>query len=274
MNDMFNLNGKNIVITGAAGLLGNEYALAILDQGGNPILIDINLKALNIQKKKLDKIYNTNLLVMKVDITKEKQVKACKKKIVNKFKKIDGLINNAALNPKVENNKKNNFSRLEKFKLENWNKEIDIGLKGSFLCAKYIGTEIAKNPNGGSIINISSDLGLISPDQRLYKKKGVKKNNQPVKPITYSVIKSGLVGLTKYLATYWPEQNVRCNVVCPGGVKSGQSREFLEKVSNLIPLNRLANKNEFNSTIVYLLSDSSQYVNGAIISIDGGRTIW
>ena len=92
--------------------------------------------------------------------------------------------------------------------------------------------------------------------------------------ITYSVIKSGLVGLTKYLATYWPEQNVRCNVVCPGGVKSGQSREFLEKVSNLIPLNRLANKNEFNSTIVYLLSDSSQYVNGAIISIDGGRTIW
>ncbi len=255
--------------------MGNEYALSILEQKGNPILLDINKRALDKQKNILEKKYNTNLLTLNVDITDEKQVKKCTKKITKIFKKIDGLINNAAINPKIENNNNNNnFSRLENFSVKNWEREIDVGLKGSFLCAKHIGSQIAKNRKGGSIINISSDLGLISPDQRLYEKKGLDINNQPVKPVTYSIIKSGLIGLTKYLATYWPDKNVRCNVICPGGVESGQPKQFIEKVSNLIPLNRLADQNEFNSTIIYLLSDSSQYINGATISIDGGRSSW
>ena len=273
-DNMFDLSDKNIVITGSAGLLGNEYATAILQHNGNPILIDLNKKALEQQRKILEEKFKKRLLVLKVDISNEKQVKNCTTEIIKRFKKIDGLINNAAINPKIEDKKNTNFSRLEKFSIKKWNEEIDVGLKGSFLCAKYLGAQIAKNKFGGSIINISSDLGLISPDQRLYKRNGIKKNNQPVKPVTYSVIKSGLIGLTRYLATYWSQQNVRCNVVCPGGVLSGQSKEFLDKVNKLIPLNRLANKNEFNSTIIYLLSDSSKYVNGAIISIDGGRAIW
>ena len=149
-----------------------------------------------------------------------------------------------------------------------------MGLTGSFLCSKYYGQKISKNINGGSIVNISSDLGLIAPDQRLYKIDNVENSLQNVKPVTYSVIKSGLIGLTRYLATYWAEEGVRCNAMCPGGVENGQSEYFLEKVSSRIPMNRLARPNEYQGTLVWMLSDASSYLNGAIIAVDGGRTTW
>ena len=151
---------------------------------------------------------------------------------------------------------------------------IYVGLAGSFLCAKYYGFEISKNPNGGSIINISSDLGLMAPDQRLYSKPGLSEDQQPVKPITYSVVKTGLIGLTRYLATYWAEKNVRCNAICPGGVENGQPEEFLKDVSSRIPMNRLAKADEYQGTLLWMLSDASSYLNGAIVSVDGGRTAW
>jgi len=151
---------------------------------------------------------------------------------------------------------------------------LKVGLTGSFLCAKYFGNYISQNKNGGSIINISSDLGLIAPDQRLYYQDGVLSELQNVKPVTYSVVKSGLIGLTKYISTYWPDKNVRSNVICPGGVENGQSEDFINQVSNRIPLGRLAKKDEYQSSIVWMLSDSSSYLNGAVIAIDGGRTAW
>lgn len=117
-------------------------------------------------------------------------------------------------------------------------------------------------------------LRLISPDQRLYAEKGVLDELQPVKPITYSIIKTGLIGLTRYLSTYWISKNVRCNAICPGGVENGQSQDFLNNVNSRIPMNRLAKPDEYQGTLVWMLSDASSYLNGAIVAVDGGRTAW
>ena len=142
------------------------------------------------------------------------------------------------------------------------------------LCSKYFGFEMAKSSKGGIILNIASDLSVISPYQKLYEKSKSSKNNQPVKPIAYSVVKHGLIGLTKYLSTYWPEQNVRCNAISLGAVYSNQPQKFIEKIRNLIPLNRLAEKNEYKSTIQFLCSDASSYMTGQNIIVDGGRSVW
>ncbi len=271
---MFNLDKKIIVITGAAGLLGRNHTHAVAAHGGIPVLIDINKKGLLELNEEIEKIYNISCEVHVIDITNENELKKNARQIFKKYKKIDGLVNNAAINPHVTNSKNTNFSRLENFKLSTWQKEIDVGLTGAFLCTKYYGYYISINKKGGSIINISSDLGLIAPDQNLYSKKNISKNKQPVKPVTYSVIKSGMIGLTKYISTYWADSNVRCNVLCPGGVLNDQKNDFLEKIYERIPLKRLANPNEYQSTLVWMLSDSSSYLNGAIIPVDGGRTAW
>jgi NAD(P)-dependent dehydrogenase (short-subunit alcohol dehydrogenase family) len=209
-----------------------------------------------------------------VDITNETQVAENVNLLVEEYGKIDGLVNNAANNPKMEDDKEKNFTRLENFLLDAWNQDIAVGLTGAFLCAKHYGYQISKNPLGGSIVNISSDLGVIAPDQRLYMQDGLPNEKQNVKPITYSVVKSGMIGLTKYLATYWTDKNVRCNAMCPGGIKNNQSEEFLNRVKSRIPMNRLAESDEYQSTLLWMLSDASSYLNGSIISVDGGRSVW
>tara|TARA_B100001250_G_C19790620_1_gene786330 strand:+ start:286 stop:1107 length:822 start_codon:yes stop_codon:yes gene_type:complete len=271
---LFSLKGKVIVITGASGLLGKEHIAAIANQGGIPVLIDLNQEELNRQVLELRKRFSTEFFGLSVDITNEEKVKRSCLEIVNKYGKIDGLINNASNNPKVENSKSKSFSRIENFSMEDWKKDLDVGLKGSFLCIKYFGFEISKNPLGGSIINISSDLGLIAPDQSLYKIDGLSDNHQPVKPVTYSVVKSGIIGLTRYVSTYWADKGVRCNALCPGGVENKQDVNFINKLKTKVPMNRMAKKNEYRGSIIYLLSDASSYVNGAIIVADGGRTVW
>ena len=126
----------------------------------------------------------------------------------------------------------------------------------------------------GIIVNIASDLSIIAPDQRIYREDNLEDNMQPVKPITYSVVKSGLIGLTKYLATYWADQGIRVNALSPGGVFAYQSEEFIDKLTNLIPMGRMANSDEYNSAIVFLCSDDSSYMTGNNLIIDGGRTCW
>ena len=133
---------------------------------------------------------------------------------------------------------------------------------------------MSKDSNGGVILNIASDLSVISPDQRLYHKNGISQDMQPVKPVTYSVIKAGLIGLTKYLATYWTASNIRCNALSPGGVYNGQPEEFVKKLSALIPLGRMASADEYRSAVQFLCSDASSYMNGQNIVIDGGRSTW
>ena len=274
LEDIFRLNDKVIVVTGASGLLGEKHAEAIACYGGTPVLIDLSEDKINKTVEQLNKKYNVNSMGYVVDVTDEEAVKKNVSEVIQKYGKIDGLINNAANNPKVEDSENINFSRLENFPENVWNDDLDVGLKGAFLCAKYYGYEISKNPKGGSILNISSDLGLIAPDQDLYLVEGLPPEKQAVKPVTYSVVKTGIIGLTRYLATYWSKNNVRSNAICPGGVDNNQNEEFISKVSEKIPLGRLANVNEYQGTVVWILSDASSYLNGAIIPIDGGRTAW
>ena len=274
LNTLFRLEGKVIVITGANGLLGKKHAEAVAAYGGNPILLDLSQEAVDGYANLLNEKYGVKSLGFSVNITDEQQIEENSNLLIKHYGKIDGLVNNAANNPKVEDSSEKNFSRLENFPLDVWNEDIAVGLTGAFLCSKHYGYKISQNHNGGSIVNISSDLGLMSPDQRLYVKQGLSKKLQPVKPITYSIVKTGMIGLTRYLATYWAEQNVRCNAICPGGVENGQPEEFLKEVSLRIPMNRLASSDEYQGTLLWMLSEASSYLNGAIVPVDGGRTSW
>ena len=274
LSNLFRLDGKVIVITGALGLLGRKHAEAVASCGGVPVLLDLSKNAVEILVNKIKNDYQVDSIGFKVDITNESQVRLNAIAIFERYGKIDGLINNAANNPKVEDSSDKNFSRLENFSLESWNQDLSVGLTGAFLCAKHYGYYISQNTAGGSIINISSDLGLIAPDQRLYAKPGLKDEDQPVKPVSYSVIKTGLIGLTRYLSTYWAEKNVRCNAICPGGVENGQSEIFIDSVSSKIPMGRLARSNEYQGTLIWMLSDASSYLNGSVIAVDGGRSSW
>ena len=222
MKDLFTLKNKVIIITGACGLLGKVYVNIIAQYGGTPILIDLDIDSINQLVYEINNKYKVNSKGYSVNITREKEVKDNCIEIIKEYKKIDGIINNAANNPKVEDSNNLKFSRLENFNLDQWNNDLDVSLKGSFLCIKHYGYQISKNPKGGSIINISSDLGLIAPNQNLYKINGLSEDQQPVKPVTYSIAKSGLIGLTRYVSTYWAHKKVRCNTICPGGIENNQ----------------------------------------------------
>lgn len=274
LNSIFTLKDKVIIITGSAGLLGRQHADIIASAGGIPILLDLYREPVEKLAEDLAQKYGTKALGFSVNITKEEEIKQNCKDIVERFGKIDGLVNNAANNPKVEDSTEKNFSRLENFPLDVWNADLSVGLTGVFLCCKHFGYQIAKNPNGGSILNISSDLGIIAPDQRLYRKEGLPEELQAVKPVTYSAVKAGLIGLTRYLATYWADKNVRCNAICPGGMENNQNPEFIKEVTSRIPLGRMAKKDEYQGLVQFLLSDAASYMNGSIISADGGRSVW
>jgi NAD(P)-dependent dehydrogenase (short-subunit alcohol dehydrogenase family) len=272
-DNLFDLSGRVIVITGAAGLLGRQHADVIASAGGIPILLDLLLEPAEQLAQEIKSKYGVSAAGYAVDITKENKVESNTKAILEKFGKIDALVNNAANNPKVENQDGKNFSRLENFPLEVWNADVAVGLTGAFLCAKHYGTSISNNPDGGVILNISSDLGVIAPDQRLYRQPRLPDDQQPVKPVTYSVVKTGLIGLTRYLSTYWPDR-VRCNALCPGGVEAGQQEDFLKEVYARVPMERLANVDEYQGVLLFLLSEASAYLNGAILPMDGGRSVW
>jgi NAD(P)-dependent dehydrogenase (short-subunit alcohol dehydrogenase family) len=274
MHTLFSLEKMIVVVTGACGLLGRQHCEAISIAGGIPIILDIPEKDPKGYAFEINNKFGIACNGFEVDITNESEIKDCLEMILSTHGKIDGLINNAANNPQVSiENRGISFSRIENFSLEQWNKEISVGLTGSFLCTKHFGSAINANQNGGSIINISSDLGLIAPDQSLYRVHTLPDHLQPVKPVTYSVIKSGIIGLTRYTSTYWPEK-VRCNALCPGGVEHEQSNEFIKTLCQKIPLGRMARVDEYQGAIIFLLSKASSYMNGAILSIDGGRTAW
>jgi NAD(P)-dependent dehydrogenase (short-subunit alcohol dehydrogenase family) len=272
--DKFNMKNKLTIVTGGAGLLGKQHVEAIIEAGGDIVVFDINMEAMQQFASDIKNKYNKNILALKVDITKEDEILDATKSILSHFGKYpDILINNAAIDPKFEKNSKINKSRLENFDLGQWNIEIAVGLSGAMLCSKIFGTEMAKK-GYGIILNIASDLGVIAPNQSLYKQEEVSADMQNVKPVTYSVIKHGLIGLTKYLATYWADQGVRCNAFAPGGVFNNHSDEFLEKITNLIPMKRMADIDEYKASIVFLCSDASSYMNGATLNMDGGRSVW
>jgi len=269
----FDLTDRVAVITGGGGLLGRQHAAAIASAGGIPVLWDCVIDSPGLDDPNLKSTFGPRASIQKVDITSEESVKAATKEALACYGRIDILINNAANNPKMESSSGLEFSRLENFPLSQWEADLNVGLKGAFLCARTIGALMAQH-GGGVIVNIASDLAVIAPDQRLYRREGVPKDQQPVKPVTYSVVKSGLIGLTRYLATYWCDQRVRCNALSPGGVENGQPQDFVEKLSRLIPMGRMAHHNEYQGALLFLCSDASSYMNGQNLVVDGGRSCW
>lgn len=255
----FDLSEKLIILTGSEGFLAQNFIKAILSYNGKLILIDKN-------KKK--NYLNKNINFIKCNLSSEKDVKNAFLKIKKNFGDPDVLINNAALNPTTKEIRNNNFN-LEQFSKNYWDKDLNNSLTSAFLCTKYFGSIPSKKNR--CIINISSDLGLIAPNQSIYENKNRKKL---VKPVSYSVVKHGIIGLTKYTSTIWIKKNIRCNAVAFGGVFKNQDKSFVKKISRLIPMGRMAKEHEYNSTIIYLASDASSYMNGATIVVDGGRTAW
>jgi NAD(P)-dependent dehydrogenase (short-subunit alcohol dehydrogenase family) len=272
----FKLQEQVAVITGGGGLLGKQHGDTIADLGGIPVLLDIDGQRANAAAEELlAKFPLCRAVGLACDITSPEVVDATLAAIMERFNRVDILINNAANNPKVEGDGASGqqWSRLESFPLSVWDQDIAVGLTGAFLCARTFGAQMAKQ-GGGVILNISSDLGLISPDQRLYRQEGLPENQQPVKPVTYSVIKSGLLGLTRYLATYWADSGVRSNAILPGGIQTDQDQDFVKRLSALIPMGRMAREDEYKAAVAFLVSGASSYMTGAIISMDGGRTCW
>ena len=272
--DLFSLRDRVALITGGAGLLGLHHAATVLACGGIPVLMDIDEAGLHRTQNGLQEEFKQEVQTVRCDITSLVSVIAVRDEVLQKFGHIDILINNAARNPKVESSNTINFSRLENFPAEQWDLDLSVGLGGAFNCSKVFGSQMADSGRGGVIVNIASDLGVIAPDQRIYSQSHLEPHLQPVKPVTYSVVKHGLIGLTKYLATYWCEQGVRCNSLSPGGVYTNQDELFVTKLSRLIPIGRMARVDEYRGAVAFLCSDASSYMNGANLVVDGGRSVW
>jgi NAD(P)-dependent dehydrogenase (short-subunit alcohol dehydrogenase family) len=273
--ESFALRERVYLITGGAGLLGRKHAEAILEAGGVAVLTDRDPVRLGQAVDALrQRDPQARVFGVEGDITKKEDVERVVAHTLATHGRLDGLVNNAALNPKMAGGDLDaKQGRFEQYPLERWKLELEVGLTGAFLCAQVAGGEMARR-GGGSIINVASDLGIISPDQRIYRREGLPDDEQPCKPPSYSVIKGGLIVFTKYLATYWAEQNVRVNTLTPASVYDGQDWGLVEQVSQRVPLGRMSHPDEFKGALIFLLSDASSYMTGHNLVLDGGRTIW
>jgi len=261
MKNLFDLTGRIAVITGGAGFMGPKHAEIIANYGGIPVIVDLPELDPNKTAKKLSDSIKKSVVGYAADITRIEQVQGILDFVLETFGRIDILINNAANNPKVEATGLTGWARFENFPISMWDEDLNVILKGSFLCCQIIGSEMAKRKSG-VILNVASDLAVIAPDQRIYRQDGLLDDQQPVKPVTYSVAKTGLIGLTRYLATYWAYVGVRVNAISPGGVYNNQPEEFVQRLTNLIPMSRMADIAEWQGAILFLCSDASSYITG------------
>jgi NAD(P)-dependent dehydrogenase (short-subunit alcohol dehydrogenase family) len=272
--ELFDLTGRVAIVTGGAGLLGFYHGAILAAAGAHVVLLDLAAANPALRAEQIQVAHGSECLGVSADITSEASLQQARDQILAKFNRIDILINNAANNPKVETTggtMSQSWSRLENLPLHVWHDDLNVGLTGAFLCARTFGAQMVKQ-NSGVIVNVASDLSIIAPDQRLYRVDGVPEHLQPVKPVTYSVVKTALIGLTRYLATYWADANIRVNAISPGGVFNDQPEVFLSRIQELIPLGRMARKDEYQGAILFLCSDASSYMTGANLVIDGGRS--
>lgn len=271
MNNLFDLSGKTVMITGAGGLLGPKHAEAVIEFGARAIITDHHKDRAEAKAQELNEKYGNECAIpFYMDVTNKESVQ----EVVNKLDRIDVLINNAAKDPKVK--KESGLtpdSRFETMTPEYWFEGVNAALNGTFFCSQAVGNKMLQQ-GGGVILNISSDLGVIAPDQRLYRKEGVPENLQNVKPITYSAAKWAIVGMTKYLAVYFAKKNIRVNCLSPTGVYNNHPEEFVSKLSNIIPMGRMADIDEYKGAVVFLCSDASTYMTGENLVIDGGKSVW
>ena len=265
---LFDLTDKVIVLTGSAGRLGTNFSHILSEAGANVILVDVDEKKNNILEKKLRKKYSTKPFACNVDVSNQKKLSAFRNQILKKYSHIDGLVNNAFYSPRLDVER--SALKFEEFPLGLWNTVISVNLTGVFLCCQEFGKVMAKQKTGGSIVNISSIYGISGSDQRIYGK--TKLNSPP----SYAATKGAIVNLTRYLAAYWNRKNIRVNTMTLGGVldKSYMPSQFIKKYSEKTMLGRMANNDEYNGALLFLLSNASSYMTGTNLILDGGWTAW
>lgn len=271
LNTSFDLTNKTAFITGGGGLLGPKHAEAIIEFGGNVILCDIDDINTPLKAHELNEKYNRCCATYTYgNVCDKNSIESAIKNI----DKIDILINNAAKDPKIKKDGGiSNETRFENMSFEYWKDGLDAIVNGTFICSQVISNKMLES-GGGVILNIASDLSVIAPDQRIYKKDSLLEHEQPVKPITYSAAKYAVVGMTKYLAVYFADRGIRVNCLSPTGVYNDHPDDFVQKLSNIIPMGRMANINEYKGAVVFLCSSASSYMTGHNLIIDGGKTVW
>jgi NAD(P)-dependent dehydrogenase (short-subunit alcohol dehydrogenase family) len=274
---MFNLDKKVIVVIGGRGYLGRDFCYYLKKQNG--IVISADLKESSMaslkSKKKKDQ---SNIIQVDINVTKEKSVSKTIDEIIKKFGRIDVLVYSVTAKPE------DFYLPYTECSLAGWQKVIRAELDGVFLVTQRVGRQMEKQKNG-SIILLSSMYGVVGNDQRIYKganldslyanKKSSKKKKQIYSHSVYPTVKGGIISLTRYLAAYWGEKNIRVNCISPGGIEhEGENKEFVSKYSQKVPLGRKSNLDEISPAVVYLASDESSYLTGQNIIIDGGWTAW
>lgn len=260
---LFDLSDRTVLLTGAAGLLGKQYAEGLSQAGANVILSDLNYSECKKIENELRRKYKCSPFAVKVDISNEKSVKNLVETTLKRFSSIDVLINNAVF-PET---KKERSIPFEKFPLSIWNQVISVNLNGMFLCTREVG-KIMKKKKHGSVINISSIYGMIAADQRIYGKSGLNST------AAYAITKSAVLNFTRYLASYWNRTGIRVNSLTLGGVESGQDMGFIKNYSYKTMIGRMAHKDEYVGAVLFLASDASSYMTGANLVVDGGWTSW
>ncbi len=264
--NLFNLKGRTAIITGGAGLLGVKHAEAIAEMGGIPILVDLPSDRLHEAAERISYDFNVRACGLAADITRKEEVLQAVNTAFERFGEIDILINNAALTAK-ERAMEGLYAPFEDYPLELWLKALEVNLTGTFLVTQAVG-KIMRSQRSGVVVNIASDVGMISPDHRIYQDMSFNT------PIAYATTKAAILNFTRYLATYWAQYNIRVNSLSPAGVHDNQDPEFVRRLSNLIPMGRMADKDEYKGAIIFLVSDASSFMTGANLIIDGGRTSW
>jgi NAD(P)-dependent dehydrogenase (short-subunit alcohol dehydrogenase family) len=272
---LFDLTGRVAIITGGAGLLGMQYASAIAEAGGHVVIADLSQETVAKSAAEITNAYGVEAIGIQVDITQKILVTGMVDSVVKKFGQVDILINNAALTVKGGSEQaKDYFAPFEDYPVDLWEKALQVNLTGMFLCCQAVG-KVMFNQRSGVILNIASDVGNISPDHRIYE--GVVNPHSGESfntPVAYATTKAGVINFTRYLATYWANKGIRVNSISPGGVYTDHDPEFVKNLTSRIPLNRMADVDEYKGAILFLVSDASSYMTGANLIIDGGRTAW
>jgi NAD(P)-dependent dehydrogenase (short-subunit alcohol dehydrogenase family) len=266
MISLFDISNEIIVLTGVNGMLGNEYAVYLLEQDATVIGIDIskNEKTTTLLNK-----YHSKFNFFECDITRSESLLKTVSEIKNKIGIPTVLINNAAIDSPPSSSTDEN-GPFENYSESSWDKVMSVNLKGVFLCCQFFGKEMVVNKKG-SIINISSIYGMVSPDQSIYEYR--RKNGEEFyKPIAYSVSKSGLLNLTRYLANYWGNKFIRVNTLTLAGVFNNQDPLFLKEYTSRIPIGRMASSDDYFGALHFLCGDSSKYMTGSNMVVDGGWT--
>lgn len=263
---LFDVSHAVVMVTGVSGQLGRQYAQAFLQRGACVVGLDVHPSPF---KNHIQDIYPESFMYVCADVTKKTSLEQALENIKQRFGAPTVLVNNAAIDsppsaPLQEN------GPFEDYPEASWDKVIDVNLKGVYLCCQVFGAAMAEVGNG-SIINVASIYGVVSPDQSLYEYR--RKNGEVFyKPAAYSASKSGILNLTRYLAVYWAKKNVRVNSLTIAGVLNNQDPEFLKAYCGRIPIGRMARADEYNGTMLFLASSASQYMTGSNLVVDGGWT--